>query len=104
MKDLGKTMFCLGLQLENSPAGILVHQPAYTQKVLERFGLVKAYPSKTPMIGRYLQQDKDPFRPKEEGEDVLGPKFPYLSAVGALMYLTNCTRPDIAFAVNLLVR
>ena len=56
------------------------------------------------MIGRSLQQDKDPFRPKEEGEEILGPKFPYLSAVGALMYLANCTRPDIAFAVNLLAR
>jgi hypothetical protein len=104
MKDLGKTKFCLGLQLEHSPAGILVHQSAYTQKVLERFGFDKAYPSKTPMIGRSLQQDKDPFRPKEEGEEILGPEFPYLSAIGALMYLANCTRPDIAFAVNLLAR
>ena len=72
--------------------------------MLERFGFVKAYPSKTPMIGRSLQRDKDPFRPKEEGEEVLGPEFPYLSAVGALMYLVNCTWPDIAFAVNLLAR
>ena len=81
MKDLGKTKFCLGLQLEYSPAGILMHQSAYTQKVLERFGFDKAYPSKTPMMGRSLQQDKDPFRPKEEGEEILGLKFPYLSAV-----------------------
>jgi len=56
------------------------------------------------MIGRSLQQEKDPFRPKEEGEEVLGPEFPYLSAIGALMYLANCTRLDIAFAVNLLAR
>src|SRR4051812_24865069 len=39
MKDLGKTKFCLGLQLDHSPAGIIVHQSAYTQKVLERFGV-----------------------------------------------------------------
>ena len=45
MKDLGKTKFCLGLQLEHSPDGILVHQSAYTQKVLERFGFDKAYPN-----------------------------------------------------------
>ena len=81
-----------------------MHQSGYTQNVLERFGLDKAYPSKAPMIGRSLQQDKDPFRPKEDGEEVLGPEFPYSSAVGALMYLSNCTWPDIAFAINLLVR
>ena len=30
------------------------------------------------------------------------PETPYLAAIGALMYLANCTRPDIAFAANLL--
>jgi hypothetical protein len=29
MKDLGKTKFCLGLQLEHLPMDILVHQSAY---------------------------------------------------------------------------
>ena len=33
-----------------------------------------------------------------------GPEVPYLSAIGALMYLVNYTRPDIAFSVNLLAR
>ncbi|GKB85450.1 hypothetical protein Tco_0957722 [Tanacetum coccineum] len=56
------------------------------------------------MVGRSLNVDNDPFRPWEEDEDALGPEVPYLSAIGALMYLTNCTRPDISFAVNLLAR
>jgi len=104
MKDLGKTKFCLGLQLEHLPKGVFVHQSTYTKRVLEKFNMDKCHPLKTPMVVRSLEADKDPFRPKEEDEEVLGPEVPYLSAIGALMYLANCTRPDIAFAVNLLAR
>jgi hypothetical protein len=64
----------------------------------------KAYSARTPMIVRALEKDTDPFRPKEEGEDVLKQEYTYLSVIGALMYLTNNTRPDIAFAVNYLAR
>ncbi|GJU48086.1 retrovirus-related pol polyprotein from transposon TNT 1-94 [Tanacetum coccineum] len=56
----------------------------------------------TPMVGRSLNVDNDPFRPCKEDEDVPGPETPYLSAIRALMYLANCTRPDISFVVNLL--
>ena len=104
MKDMGKTHICLGLQIEYLPEGILIHQSTYTRKVLERFNILKAHPVTTPMVVRSLDKDKDPFRPKGENEELLGPEVPYLSAIGALMYLANCTRPDIAFAVNLLAR
>jgi hypothetical protein len=79
MKDLGKTKFCLGLQLEHLPTGILIHQSAYAHKVLSKFNMDKAYPSKTPMIVHTLERDKDPFRPRVEGEEILGPEYPYLS-------------------------
>jgi hypothetical protein len=104
MKDLGKTKFCLGLQLEHLTSGILVHQTAYIQKILEKFNMDKSYPSKTLMVVRSLDVEKDQFRPRDNGEEILGSEVPYLSAIGALMYLANCTRPDIAFAVNLLAR
>ena len=64
----------------------------------------KSYPNKTPMVVRSLEIGKDPFRPRDIGEKMLGPEIPDLSVIGALMYLANCTRPDIAFAVNILVR
>jgi len=104
MKDLGKTNFFLGLQIEHLRSGILVHQSAYVQKVLEKFNMDKSYPAKSPMVVRSLDLEKDPFRPREEGEEVLGSEYPYLSLIGAPMYLANSTSPDIAFAVNLLAR
>jgi hypothetical protein len=64
----------------------------------------KTYPSKTLMVIRDLEKDTDPFRARQEGKEVLDSEYPYLSIIGALMYLANNTRPDIAFAVNLLVR
>jgi hypothetical protein len=51
----------------------------------------KAYPSKTFMIMRALKNKTDPFRPRQKGEEVLGSEYPYLSAIGALMYLSNNT-------------
>ncbi|KAG7600738.1 Reverse transcriptase RNA-dependent DNA polymerase [Arabidopsis suecica] len=102
MKDLGKTKFCLGLQLEYVNNGILVHQKAYTEKVLKRFNMDQAHPLSSPMVVRSLGLDSDSFGPKKDEEEVLGPEVPYLSAIGALMYLASHTRPDICFAVNLL--
>ncbi|RVW14192.1 Copia protein [Vitis vinifera] len=82
----------------------LVHQSTYIKKVLKRFYMDKAHPLSSPMVDRSLDVKKDPFRPCEKDEELLGPEVPYLSAIGALMYLANCTRPDIAFSVNLLAR
>jgi uncharacterized protein (DUF849 family) len=38
MKDLGKTKFCLDLQIEHILNEILVHQLAYTKKILKHYG------------------------------------------------------------------
>ena len=104
MKDLSKTNFFLGLQIEYISNGILIHQSTYTEKVMKYFHMDKAHPLSSLMVVRSLDVKKDHFRPKEDDEDTLGLEVPYLNPIGVLMYLTNCTRTDIAFSVNLLAR
>ncbi|KAL0311264.1 UNVERIFIED_CONTAM: Retrovirus-related Pol polyprotein from transposon TNT 1-94 [Sesamum angustifolium] len=104
IKDLGTTKYCLGLQFEHTKDGIFIHQSNYIEKVLKRFHMNNAHPLNTPMVVRSLDVNKNPFRPPTHNDEILGPEVPYLSAIGALMYLANNTRPDIAFSVNLLAR
>jgi hypothetical protein len=91
MKDLSKTKFCLGLQIEHLPDGIFIHQSTYIKKVLKHFHMDKAHPLSTLIIVRSLDIKKDHFHPQEVGEETFGPEVPYLSVIGALMYLANCT-------------
>ena len=46
----------------------------YTKKVLKQFYMDKAHPLSTPMVGQSLDVKKDPFRPKEDDEETLGPE------------------------------
>lgn len=73
-------------------------------KTLKRFYIDKAHLLNIPMEVRSLDVKKDIFWPWDNNEKFIGPEVPYLSAIGALMYLANNTRPDIAFSVNLLAR
>ncbi|KAM1977052.1 hypothetical protein ACFX16_013894 [Malus domestica] len=56
------------------------------------------------MVVQTLDAKRDPFSPKEDEEEILEPEVPHLSAIGALLYLTQCIRADISFSVNLLAR
>lgn len=100
MKDLGKTSYCLGLEVFYMSDGLLLHQSGYTRKLLKRFNMEDA----TPLQVRSLEPNKDIYRPKEENELPLDTNCPYAHAIGTLLYLANSTRPDIAFAVSLLAR
>ena len=94
----------IGLQIEHFPTGVLVHQSACTKKILTHFYMDKAHTLSSPMIVRSLDVKNDSFRSCEKGKELLSPEVPYLSVIGALMYLANCTRLDIVFSVNLLAK
>ena len=76
MKDLGKTKYCLGLEIEHRSNGVLIHQSAYIEKFLKRFHMDNAHPLSTPMVVRTLDPKRDPFCPKENDEKILGTEVP----------------------------
>ena len=91
MKNLYKTKFCLDLQVEHFPNGILVHQLVYIEEVLKHFHMNKTYLLSTPIINWSLDVKKDHFRPQEKDAEILGLEVPYISAIDTLMYFANCT-------------
>lgn len=64
----------------------------------------KVYLLSTLVVVQFFNPTKYLFCPKEDDEEIFGPKVPYFNAFGALMYMAQCTRLDIVFFVNLLIK
>ena len=64
----------------------------------------KAHPLSSQMVVCSLDMKNDLFRLCEKGEELLGYEISYLSIIGTLMYLDNCTCQNIIFLVNLLAK
>ena len=104
MKDLGAAKRILGIEIiRDRPNGKLyLSQRAFTEKVLSRFGMQKARPVFTPLAAHFkLSAD---LCPKTDKDINHMSQIPYSSAVGSIMYLMVCIRPDIAQAVSVVSR
>jgi hypothetical protein len=104
LKDLGPTKFLLGIQIDYDQAKctIALSQRQYILDILTRFKMSDCSPVSTPMDpgsgSRLRKYVPDPDKPEDMS------KVPYMSAVGALMYLAIGTRPDIMFTVGKLAQ
>ena len=49
--------------------------------MLKHLYMDKCLSLSTPMVVRSLDVEKDPFRPREKDEELLGPEVPYLSEI-----------------------
>ena len=99
MKDLGKARFLLGIEIRwQSDGNVLLVQERYARDVLDRFSMVGCKSVSTPLEpGSRLSVLQ---RPATDGERAEILNIPYRSAIGSLMYLSTCTRPDISAAVS----
>jgi hypothetical protein len=104
LRDLSPTSFLLGVQIDRERSARMLHlsQRQYMLDLLDRFSFVDCSPVSTPLNpGSHLDMSQCPQTPEDN-------KFmrnkPYVSAVGALMYLAIATRPDIAHTISILCR
>ncbi|CAI7793543.1 unnamed protein product [Closterium sp. NIES-53] len=97
--DLGELRSYLGLQITRDRARrtITLTQSHMVHQVLQRFGFQFSSPQPTPLsTGHSLSAP-----PSDKSVE---PSGPYPELVGCLMYLLTCTRPDLAYPLNLLAR
>jgi Reverse transcriptase (RNA-dependent DNA polymerase)/gag-polypeptide of LTR copia-type/Integrase core domain/GAG-pre-integrase domain/Zinc knuckle len=100
MTDSGEVSTILGVKVtRDKKEGILkLSQGHYAREVLARFNMSECEGKSLPMtVGLKLTSSMNPTT-EEDKRKMKG--VPYREAVGALMYLMTCTRPDLAAAVQ----
>ncbi|GJY80387.1 hypothetical protein Tco_0493138 [Tanacetum coccineum] len=98
MKDLGEATFILGIKIykDRSKRLIGLGQNAYMDKILKRYKMDNSKRGHISMQERLdLNKTQGASTPKEVKRMQ---NVPYASAVGSIMYVVRCTRPDVAFA------
>jgi len=93
VKDLGSIKEFLGVKILQSNDSIWLGQPEYISSILEKFNMSTCNPIETPADSNVK------LTLIQEGEEHFDAQV-YQSAVGALIYLSTRTRPDISFAVH----
>ncbi|KAE8686024.1 cytochrome P450 71A9-like [Hibiscus syriacus] len=104
MKDLGaaKQILEMRIKRDTKSGTLMLSQAEYINKALSRFNMQDVKPVSTP-LGVHFRLSKEQ-SPKMEEERAHMVKVPYASAIGSLMYVMVCTRPDIAQAVGAVSR
>ena len=95
MKDLGPASIMLGIEITRDRPNrkLWITQQEYTTEVLKRFRMEETRTVSTPM-------DKSTLAELDTIGDQASEGTPYRQAIGSLIYLVCCTRPDLAFTVR----
>ncbi|KXJ75549.1 hypothetical protein RP20_CCG011535 [Aedes albopictus] len=98
MKDLGYAEQILGMRVTQADGRITLDQEKYIEQLLEHFGMNDCSPVSTPFdSSQKLSKAMSPKSP--DGAERMA-NVPSRELVGGLQFVAQCTRPDIAFAVN----
>jgi len=90
LRDLGVVHYFLGIEVQSTGMGLMLHQHKYILDILIRAGMTSCKPVDTP-----VSPSKVILLPNRSFSD----PTQFCQIMGALQYLTF-TRPNICFAVN----
>ncbi|GKC26415.1 retrovirus-related pol polyprotein from transposon TNT 1-94 [Tanacetum coccineum] len=101
MKELGEAKKILSMEIvkDRSRKILRVSRSEYISKILNNFRIDNGKSVKMPLGGHFKLSLKD--CPLRDCDVERMSKVPYANAVGSLMYLMVCTRPDIAYAIRI---
>ncbi|GJV84472.1 putative RNA-directed DNA polymerase [Tanacetum coccineum] len=104
VKDLGEAAYILGIKIyrDRSLRLIGLNQSAYIDKILKKFNMQNSKKGFIPMEVKHDLSNE--MCASSDEEKAYMKRVPYASAVGSIMYAVRCTRPDVAFAQNLVSR
>ena len=95
MKDLGVVDVILGIKISKTSDGLILSQSHYIEKILKKFKQNDTSPMRTHVdVNIHLYKNNGKRLSQQE----------YAQAIGSLMYVMNCTRPNIAYTVSKLSR
>ena len=93
MKDFGIIREFLGMQFEFGKNFVKLHQEKYISKILEHFGMKECNP-------KIILCDPSVVKIEDADSNIFENNRLYREMVGSLVYLTTCTRPDLAYIVS----
>ena len=103
MEDLGEVDKILGIQVvrDRSNRTIKLLQPQYISTLKEKFRVSSIKKQRPIPMSKATHNEIFADTSEKDGAK-LDDRFPYRQAIGSILYLSICTRPDIAFATSTL--
>ena len=93
MQHTGQLSWILSMEVKKTLIGFSIQQGLYIRKILQKFQMEDCKPIPTPYVEKVVNAGNKKLE-----------NYPYREAIGLLLYLSNGTRPDIAYAVSQLSR
>ena len=100
MKDLGEAAYILGIKIYRDRLRCLIglSQSTYLDKVLEKFKMDQSKKGFLPMLQGMQLSNTQSLTTTEDRQRMK--VIPYASAIGSIMYVMLCTRPDVCLAIS----